>query len=160
MIKGYNYIIFISTLLHHAARFAVGEALALPVLMVGQARVVEAEEMHQRGVVIVRAHRIDDRLVTELVRPAVGHAALEPAAGHPTGEALAVVVAAGLLGRAVVLGHRQAPNLAAPMDDGRVEQAARLEVLDQGGGGLVGLAAAGGEVGLEALVVVPDLSSA
>ena len=114
--------------------------------------------MKQRRVVIVWADRIHDRLVPELVGLAVGHAALDPATCKPTAEALAVVIAPGLLSRAVIFGHGQPADLAAPMDDRGVEQAARLEILHKRGGRLVGFAAAIDEVALDALVIVPDLA--
>src|SRR5204863_10023512 len=97
-------------------------------------------------------------LVAELVSRAIGHAALDPAAREPTAEPLAIVIAPGLLGRAVVLGHGQPADLAAPVHNRGVEQAARLEVLHERGGGLIGLAAAIDEVLRDALVVVPDLA--
>src|SRR2546421_8788234 len=126
--------------------------------MVKKFGVVEAEEVQQRGVIIIRADRIDDCFVSELIGFAVSHAALNPAAGEPTAEALSVVIASGFLGRAVILGHGQPPDLAAPMDNRGVEQTAPLEVLDQSGGRLVGLAAAGDEIALDALMVAPNLA--
>src|SRR5213595_1348134 len=127
-------------------------------MVVNEFRVVEAEEVKQRRVVIVWADRIHDRLVPEFVGLAVDHAALDAAAREPTAEPLAVVIAPGLLGRAVIFGHGQPADLAAPMDDRGVEQAARLEVLDERGGRLIGLAAAVDKVLRDALVVVPDLA--
>src|SRR5258708_1012969 len=44
------------------------------------------------------------------------------------------------------------------MDNRRIEQAARLEVLDECGGGLIGLAATVHQVALDALMIVPDLA--
>src|SRR5438309_10326447 len=107
--------------------------------------------MKQRRVVIVWADRIHDRLVPEFVGLAVGHAALDAAAREPTAEPLAVVIAPGLLGRAVIFGDGQPADLAAPMDDRGVEQTARLEVLHTRGGWLVGFAAAVDEVPRTAL---------
>ena len=75
--------------------------------------------------------------------------ALDPAAGHPDREALDVVVAAG------PLGHRRPAELAAPDDQGLVEHAALLEVLDQGGGAAVDLGGGPADVALEVAVVVP-----
>ena len=76
--------------------------------------------------------------MAELVGLAVGHAGLESAAGDPDAEALAVVIAAALGGIAMIFGDRQAADLAAPVDDGRVEHAALLEILDQRRRRLVG----------------------
>ena len=114
--------------------------------------------MQQRRVIIIRAHGIHHRLVAELIRLAVCHPALEAAACDPAREALAVVIAARLLGRAVILRHRQTPDLAAPVNDGRVEQTARLQILHQRRRRLIRLATAVGEVALDILVRVPDLA--
>ena len=92
--------------------------------------VVEAEEVQQGGVVVGVSDDVLDRLVAELVGLAVDVAGLEAAAGEPHAEAVGVVIAADVL---LVLDHRQAAHLAAPVDDGRVEQPALLEVLDQRG---------------------------
>lgn len=53
---------------------------------------VEAEEMEQRGVVVVVHDDVFDRLVTDLVSRAVSHPALHAASGEPVGEAVGVVV--------------------------------------------------------------------
>ena len=63
--------------------------------------------------------------------------ALDAAAGHPHGEAVAVVVAAGALG---VLGCRLAAELTPPNDERLVEQPALIEILQQCGDRLVGVA--------------------
>ena len=73
----------------------------------------------------------------EFVGLADADAALDAAAGHPHREAVGVVVAAGALG---VLGGRLPAELAAPDDERLVEQAAPLEVLEQAGDRLVGVA--------------------
>src|SRR6185503_17196630 len=144
-------------LLHHAAWLGIGDAFLLAIVMVEELRVVEPEQMQQCCVIIIRTHRIHDRLVSELVGFAVGHAALEAATGDPGAEALSVMVAASLLGFAMILSDRQSANLAAPMNNRRVQEAARLEVHHKRGGRLIGLAAARGQVALDALVGVPDL---
>ena len=68
-----------------------------------------------------------DRVQADLVGRAVGHAALDAAAGHPDREAVGVVVAA-----VAALAHRRAAELAAPDHQRRVEQAAPLQVLAAG----------------------------
>ena len=57
-------------------------------------------------------------------------------------------------------GDGRAAELAAPDDGGFVEQAAALEVADQGGGGLVHVGAAAAEVLVDAAVIVPRLAGA
>ena len=59
--------------------------------------VVEAEQVQQRGVVVVVVDDVLDRLVAELVGRAVDVPALEAAAGEPHAEAVGVVVAADVL---------------------------------------------------------------
>ena len=70
--------------------------------------------------------RLFDGGGAEFVGRADADAALDAAAGHPHGEAVGVVVAAGAFG---VFGRRLAAELAAPDDERLVEQAALLEVL-------------------------------
>ena len=93
------------------------------------------QQVQHRGVQVVDVDDVLDGVVAELVGGAVGDAALDAAAGQPHREALDVVVAA------VALGHRRAAELAAPDHERVVEHAALLQVLDQGGRGLVDLAA-------------------
>ena len=83
-------------LLHDAGRAAVGEALLAAVGMVDEPGVVEAEQVEDRGLEVVGRDDVLDGAVADLVGRAVGHAALDAAAGQPDREALAVVVAAGL----------------------------------------------------------------
>ena len=110
---------------------------------------VDAEQVEHRGVEVVDGDDVLDREVAEVVGLAVADAALDAAAGQAHGEALDVVVAA------VALGHGGAPELAAPDDERVVEHAALLQVLNQGGGGLVHLARLHHDVALDAAVVVP-----
>ena len=86
---------------------------------------------------VLDVEAVGDGRAAELVGLADADAALDPAAGHPHREAVGVVVAAGPLG---VLGGRLAAELAAPDDQGLVEQAAPLQVLEQAGDRLVGAA--------------------
>ena len=68
------------------------------------------------------------------------------------------MVPSGLLRGSVVLGH-PAGAISPPQCTMVESRSPRcLQIGDQGGRGLVGLSAAGGEIGLDALVVVPDLS--
>ena len=93
--------------------------------------------------------------MADLVRLAVNGSRLEAAAGKPSAEALAVVVAARL---GAGLHHRQSANLAAPMHHSRVEQSALLEVGHQRGGRSVGAAANAGERAVDVFVIVPRLA--
>ncbi len=68
------------------------------------------------------------------------------------------MVAPPFLRPGVILEDGQAAHLAAPVDDGAVEQAALLEVNEQGGAGLVGGGAVLGQGGDEGAVLVPGLA--
>src|SRR5947207_3258855 len=89
---------------HHSARFAVGNPFLLAVVIVNEFGRIKAEEVKQRGMIIIGANRIHHRFVAELVGLPVGHAALDPAPCQPTAEPLSIVIPAGLFGRAMVLG--------------------------------------------------------
>ena len=82
-------------LLDHPRRPAVGQPLFAAVGVVDEPVVVEAEEVQDRRLEVVGRDDVLDRAVADLVGGAVGHAALDAAAGQPDREALAVVVAAG-----------------------------------------------------------------
>ena len=81
---------------------------------------------------VVDVHLLLDGVVAVIVGGAVLDARLDPAAGHPHGEAFGVVVAAVL-----PLGGRGPAELAAPEDERVVEQAAGFQVAEQAGDGPV-----------------------
>ena len=110
----------------------VGQAHVAAAEAVGESLVIDAQEVQDRGVEVVDLDLVLDGVVAVVVGGAVDGAAFDPAAGQPDGEAVGVVVAA--VGS---LRHRGAAEFAAPDDQGRVEQAARLEVLEQAGDRLV-----------------------
>src|SRR5678815_1235102 len=145
-------------LFHHAARFGVGDALFLAIVKIDQLGMIEPEQVQERGMVIVRTHGIDDRLVAKFVRGPVDRPALKAASRDPRTEALSIMVPSRLLGGAMIFRDGQPSNLTAPMNDGRVQEAARLEVLYQRRGRLIGLATARDQVGLDVFVCVPDLA--
>ncbi len=128
----------------------VGQAVLAAVVEVGEAGVFEAEEVEDRGVQVVDVHAVGFGAEADGVGGAEEGAPLDAAAGEPGGEAVGVVVAAG-----AALGHGHAAELAAPDDEGAVEQAAAFQVGEQGGDGLVGLGAHGGVVGFDVVVRVP-----
>ncbi len=90
-------------------------------MVVGELSVVEAELVEEGGLIIVGGDLVDSGAVTDFVGFAIDGAGLEAAAGEPSGEALAIVVAARF---AAGLHDRQSANFAAPMDDRAAEQAA------------------------------------
>ena len=113
---------------------------------------VEAELVQDRSMEVLDVEAVLDGGAAELVGPADARASLDAAAGHPHGEAERVVVAAGSL---LEFGGRLAAELAAPDDQRLVEQAAALQVLDQAGDRLVGVAGVLGVVGDQVGVGVP-----
>ena len=90
-------------------------------VVVGELGVVEAELVEEGGLIIVGGDLVHSGAVADFVGFAVDGAGLEAAAGEPSGEALAIVVAARF---AAGLHDRQSANFAAPMYNGAVEQAA------------------------------------
>ena len=90
----------------------VGQAEVAAAVAEGQALVVEAEEVEDRGVEVVHVDLVLHGLVPELVGRAEREAGLHAGAGEPDGEAVGVVVAAG----AVLLGVRGVAELAPPPD--------------------------------------------
>ena len=110
-----------NNLFHHVGGAIVGEFLGLAAVVVGELGVVEAELVEEGGLIIVGGDLVHSGAVADFVGFAVDGAGLEAAAGEPSGEALAIVVAARF---AAGLHDRQAADFTAPMNNGAVEQAA------------------------------------
>src|SRR4051812_26802745 len=95
----------------------VGQAEVAALGAVGQPLVIDAHQVQDRGVQVVDADAVDDRLVAELVGLAVVSPPLDAAAGQPGGKGVRVVVAAG----PPLLHDRQAAELAVADDQGLIE---------------------------------------
>jgi len=95
--------------------------------------VVQPQGLEEGGLKVVNGDDVANRGIAEIVGRAVDIPAPEAAASQPERESMAVVVAA-----VGALGDRQPSKFARPQDDRLVEQAALLEVPNQGRGGLVG----------------------
>ena len=113
------------------ARLCVGDSLVLAIVMVNKLRVIQAEQVQECGVVIVWTDRIDRGFVAKFVGLPVNGPALDAATGEPGAETLAIMIAAGFRGSAMVLSHGQSANLTTPMNDGGVEQTSRLQIFHQ-----------------------------
>ena len=122
---------------------------------VREALVVDAEQVEHRRLEVVDVDRILDDVVREVVRLAVDDAALHTAAGHPDAVAAGMVVAAVVVGGEGSLRVDRAAELAAPDDQGFVEQAALLQVLNQGPGRPVDVAGLRRQHGRQDAVDVP-----
>ena len=90
----------------------VGEAAFEAVVVVGEAFVVEAEEVEDGGVEIVDGSDVFFRFPAECVGGAMGVAALDAGAGEPGGEAFGVMVAPA----SAFLESRHTAELGAPDD--------------------------------------------
>src|SRR5436305_1413201 len=110
----------------------IGQPPVDAVVAEGEPGVVDAEQVQDGGVQVVAVGRVLDGLVRPLVAGAVGDAAADAAAGEPGGEGERVVVAP-----LAPLAARHPAELGGPDDDRVVEQPARLQVVEQGGGGTV-----------------------
>src|SRR5262249_55355425 len=96
-------------------------------------------------------------VMTPLIRFAMDIASLKTAASQPHGETEGVVVAPAFFASSVVLQHRQAAHLAAPVHDGCIEQTERFEILDKSSRGLIDRPAIIRQRLQEAAVMVPGL---
>ena len=122
----------------------------------GEFGVINAEQVEQSGVNIVHVGLVGDRVEAEFVGLAEDLARFHAATGEPHGEGVDMMVATGGI---AVFSHGGASELAAPNDEGILEQASLLQVLDEGGLALIDLAADFLEVAFEvfagATVTVP-----
>src|SRR5262249_40644326 len=94
----------------------VSQTVVAAGVAVGQALVIDAQEMQDRGVEVVDMDLVLDGVPAEFVGGPVCEPAAHAAAGHPHREAVGVMVAAVPL-----LGDRTAAELASPHDERLVE---------------------------------------
>src|SRR4051812_5033814 len=135
-LKGTNFMTASSSyhqLLNHMRVINIRQPFVAAVEVVGDSLVIQTYQMQDRGVEVGDHGAVFGGVVAELVGGAVGLAAADAAAGEPEAEALLVMVPpfAGLA-------DRGAAEFATPHEEHAVQQAAALEVGEQGGGGLVG----------------------
>ena len=133
----------------------IGQPVVSSLKKVSQLFVVDAELVEDGGVKIVDVDGVFGDVVAEFVRSSVGDAGLDASAGHPDGETFGVVVAAIIFTGEFALAVGGSAEFATPDHEGVVEHAALLEVLDQGGGRLVGVATLAGELFGQGEVLVP-----
>ena len=95
----------------------------------GQALVIQAQEVQDRGLQIVDVDRVFDDVKTQIVGGAIERARLDAAAGHPHRECLRVMIAAqATMENRVAFHHRRAAEFAAPNHERLIEQTALFEV--------------------------------
>ena len=73
----------------------VGETEVASLMAIGQAFVVDSEEVETGGVKVVDVNFVFNDSETKLVRCSIGESAFNAASRHPDAEAFFVVVAAG-----------------------------------------------------------------
>lgn len=108
---------------------------------IGQALVVDAEEVEEGGMEVVDMDRILRYVVAKLVRRAIGKAWADAATGKPKGETAGMVVPAIVVTGQFPLAVGGPAKFPAPDNEGVVQEPALLEVLDQCGRRLVGVPA-------------------
>ena len=106
----------------------IGEAVIAAAMPVGQSFVIEAHDVQDRRVQVVDVDLVLHGVPAEFVGRPVDVAGANAAPGHPHGEPEGVVLAP-----VGPLGGRGAAELAAPEDQGVLQQAVRLQVAEEGG---------------------------
>lgn len=114
----------------------IGEAEVASGVVVGEALVIEAQEMENGGLKVVDVNLSLSDVEAEVVGFTVG-AGLGAAAGHEGGEGLRVVIASRFATQGWIgFDHGSAAEFASPDDEGFIKKAVSLEIFDEGGGGL------------------------
>ncbi len=122
----------------------VGETEVASLMAIGQAFVVDSEEVETGGVKVVDVNFVFDDAKSKLIGGAVGETAFDAATCHPNAEAFFVVIATrwcfGARSGVVFLNHRGATKFTAPDHQCLVQHATLFEVLDQSRASLVDIA--------------------
>jgi len=121
-------------LMNHLAEH-IGKSEITPLKTVSQPLMVEAQKSQYRSVQIMDMHLVHRSVEAEVVRLPQSHAGTNPAAGHPHGETIRMMVTTVIS----ALNHRRPAEFAAPDHQSVVQQTPGLEVLDQRGVGSVGV---------------------
>ena len=118
----------------------IGQAIIPAAVAVGQAFVIKAYLMQDRGVQVVDVDLVLDRVPAVFVGRSVDHASANASASHPHGEAEQMMLAT-----VGPFGGGGATELAAPQDQRVFEQTSRFEIGQQRGDRLVHRLAAFGQ---------------
>ena len=112
----------------------IGQPIVAALEAEGKSFVIEAQQVQDRGLQIVDVDFVFHDAEAQFVGLAVMQAGLHAAAGHPHRETIGVVIAAkNVAARGAAFAERRAAELAAADDQRVVEQAALLQISDQGG---------------------------
>ena len=123
---------------------------------VGEAFVVDAEEVQDGGLEVVDVDGMIDGVEAEVVGSAESEAGLDSAASYPDGEGIWMMIAAPAGSVVdVALNERRATEFAAPDDERVIQHAAHFQVLNKRGARLIGVFALRVEFGRQAVVLVP-----
>src|SRR3984957_4557431 len=123
-------------LFHHvAANISQAEIASLE--FVRQAEMINTEAMQDGGLQVVDVHGIFEDVIGKVISLTDAQASLDPAAGHPNGEAARVMVAAVVRGAELALAIHGAAKFAGPYDECVIQHAALLEIEHQSGRGLI-----------------------
>jgi hypothetical protein len=133
----------------------VGQAVVPALEAISQTLVVDAELVQDRGLQVVDVHGVFGRAVTKVIRCPIGNARLDATTRHPHGKATRMMVATVDFRGTRALGEYRTPELAAPDDQGIVEEAALLEVLEQASGWSVDVVAHQRQVPGDVSVMIP-----
>ena len=132
----------------------VGEAEVAAAPAEGEALVVDAELVEDGGPEVVDGGDVGEGAVAEFVGGTVGDAAFDAGAGEPEAEAVGVVVAA-----VGALGEGGATEFAGEDDEGFFEEAAVVEIGEEGGDGLIDLGGHGAVAFDEVGVLIPGVGA-
>ena len=127
-------------------------------MQVGEAAVVETEQIEDGGVDVAEGDGFALGADAELVGRSGGGTGLDIAPGHPHGEAVLIVVATGLVGLEVV-DEGRASHFGCPDDEGLLEQAAGFEVFEEAADGLVDFGGVLRDALFDVAVIVPTVAS-
>jgi hypothetical protein len=117
----------------------VGQAEIAAGVSVGEAGVIEAEQVQEGGMEVVDVDRFFDGAVAELIGGAISHAAFDSAAGEPDGKAPVIVISTAAGFAVDHLNAGGATKFTTAQHDRFVEKSALFEISEQGRDRLVAL---------------------
>ena len=116
---------------------------------------INSHQMHHGGMQIANVDGILRNVVAEVISGSVAHAATDASTGHPHGKASWMMIATTFGTVPLALASDAASELTAPDNQRVIQETSPLQIGDQGGAGLIGIAAASSAPAPETTVVVP-----
>jgi hypothetical protein len=141
--------------MHDLARFNACQAKIETLGSECKSLVIDAKQVKNGGVKVADMNRVVCCVVAEVIGRSVTEPGFDTTTGHPHGKATWMMIASSFWTIPLSLACYAPTEFSAPNDESVVEHAASLEIHDECGTGLIGIAAPGGAPRSKSTMMIP-----